>query len=131
MKELTRDEPRRLELLGIKEPIYGGGIAGFRDLKLATLKILLDEGFIDPMECQNNAPSVAEMYLLGEELEELGSKVSFHGYAVEPERGDYRISLEGVFMDDPSPAAVARFASAFRDADEFDVDDISGYCWYD
>ena len=131
MRELTKDEPRRLKLLGITGRIRGNDIQHFDRLSLKTLKILLEEGFVDPQETQNCAPSVDEMYMIGQELEALGAEVTFHGYAVSPNRDDYRISLEGVEITRASPNATLRFVHAFRSADEFNVGAGYGYCWYD
>lgn len=108
---------------------YFGGIRRFTDLSYTGLKKLFDLDVVDPHERQNEAPEVAEF------LEFLQDHAGFtaEGYAVSPERDDYRVSLEGVDCDeDFSLEDLVDFVMTFRFADEFSVDPEEGlHCWYD
>jgi len=86
------DQSARDALLGIRPENYLGGIARFYDLAAGNLQALVEQGFADPEDRHDGAPS------LGEILEFLKAHPQFtaHGYAGNTTRGDYRVSLEGV-----------------------------------
>ena len=108
---------------------YLGGIRRFSGLDYKRLKELFRLDVIDPDDRQNDAPNSAAF------LEFLHDHAWFtaEGYAVSPERNDYRVSLEGVDCDgDFSPEDLVDFVMTFRFADEFSVDTEEGlHCWYD
>ena len=91
---LNRDYNTRDKFLfhGYNEDAYMGGIRRIRCLTSEDIKYLLDLRFIDPMDCQNDSPSVKEIY---DFLKEHSEFYAF-GYAVSPKRDDYRISIEGI-----------------------------------
>lgn len=89
--EFNRNYSRRMEILGIKDD-YKGGIEYFENLTINKFKMLLDEGFIDPKDCQNESPSAYDFYNFMFKYPELNA----HGYAVSPERDDYRVTIEGL-----------------------------------
>ena len=107
---------------------YLGGIRRFSDLDYNGLNELFRLGVIDPEDRQNDAPETSEF------LEFLRSNPGFtvHGYAVSPERDDYRVSLEGVNLDgDYTFKELRDFVMMFRFADEFSIDKGGLHCWYD
>lgn len=125
--DYNRDIVRRDTLIfGAYEPDkYSGGIRFFDGMSKDTLSQLVEEGFADPEEHQNYAPTI------GEFLEYDG--IVYNGYVVSLERGDYRVSVEAVETDDDSqnPMVGLEFALAFRHADELDVEQWNGYAWWD
>lgn len=128
---LNPDHQRRDQLLGLTVDWAegsGGGVAWFESLGLDALEALFAEGFVDPLDRQNAAPTA------GEFLEYLRRfpAATVHGYAVSPEREDYRVSVEGLFMARQHVTFRARLRARAlcrrTDAREFRGD---LYCWYD
>ena len=107
---------------------YSGGIRRFDGITKDQLKLLLDKKFINPDEKQNACPSVSQIY----EFMTKYPDYQAHGYAVSPEREDYRVSLEGVMKNGPSESKeeMHDFTKLFRNADEFQMNDKM-YCWFD
>lgn len=107
---------------------YFGGIRRFSDLDYKRLKELFRLDVIDPEDRQNYAPNIATF------MEFLHDHAGFtaEGYAVSPERNDYRVSLEGVNLDrDYTLKELRDFVMMFRSADEFSIDRGGLHCWYD
>lgn len=107
---------------------YSGGIRRFEDLSYRDYEELLYLNVIDPDDRQNLAPTAKEI------AEFLRSHPDFraHGYAVSPERGDYRVSLEGVCCtEEYSLQDVIDFFELFKDPDEIKVEKNCLSCWYD
>jgi len=106
-----------------------GGVVRFRRLEAETGEQLIDDGYLNPEERQNYAPSAGEIVAFA--LEHGGF---VDGYMVHPERPDARISLVGLAI--PSKhcdvGTVAAFANRFRHADEFTADAEHGCsAWFD
>lgn len=103
-------------------------IAEFEDLDYLSLQELINAKFINPASRQNASP------LFGDFLDFLSRypSVKTFGYAVSPNREDYRIALTGLTVDgqDVSKDLRACFAKFAKTADEIDLtDDL--YCWWD
>ena len=128
---MNKDFNKRDEILfgGYSEDAYKyGGIRHFEYLDVDTLKQLIDEGFIDPEECQNDSPTTMEFY----EFMKKYPDFTAHGYAVSPVRSDYRITLEGIECSEPYTNETLRdFVELCRFADEFCVNQSYAYAWYD
>jgi hypothetical protein len=71
---------------------YGGGIQSYTELDLQTLTQLVDEGFVDLEDRQNDSPSAGEYF----EFLQTHPNFTVHGYAVNGNRPDYRITIEGL-----------------------------------
>jgi hypothetical protein len=111
-----------------KERYRLGGIAHFEDVSVLTLKRLLELGYADAEDAQNDAPTY-EQFL---EFMDAHPKCKAHGYAVSPDRDDYRISIEGVGMRGRvTRAMLQNFTDFARHADEFYADSKGLYCWWD
>lgn len=123
------DDKRRCEIIGLSyPPKYLGGCEHFERLPLDDLNLLLDEGFIDPEECQNCSPTTMEF----KEFMEMYPGVTLHGYIVSPERSDYRVTIEGFeYHGNVSKEMLKMFIDKFRFADDFTCDDDYLYCWFD
>ena len=107
---------------------YSGGIRYFDDLDYDRLKTLLDQKLADLEEQHNCAPEIGEIA----EFLDKHKNFTAHGYAVSPERDDFRVSLEGVECgDEYSKQDMLDFVELFRFADEFSIDDTGMYCWFD
>ena len=102
------------------EEFYSGGCRWFDGISLETLKWLVSEGFADKEEAQNSSPSIGEFI---EETNGYNDSVTFDGYAVSPQRDDYRVSIDTVNVEIPfdEPDLLAHFVSSFHYADEFSI----------
>lgn len=133
--DLNRNVDRREQIIFGEEKYdskkYPGGIRCFCQMSYDTLKKLVEENFVYVEDRQNDAPSIAELMQYAEKY----PNVTFDGYAVELMRDDYRISIETVrqnFGNSKNAAeAVKDFSNNFHAADEFRVDEKSGYAWWD
>lgn len=94
MKTLNKNQSLRDNILYpfFKSTEYCGGIRHFSGVTYEALVQLFDGEFVDPEETQNNSPSTNEF------LSFLKTHQNFtvHGYVVEKERSDYRVSIEGL-----------------------------------
>jgi len=111
---------------------YGGdasdySLFSFDNLGSAKLEALIELGFADPEDNQNDSPTIGEI------LKFLKANPSFtaHGYAVTPERDDYRISIEGVEGHTGDEQQISEFIKMFGDANEFSAKRGKQYAWYD
>ena len=102
------------------EKKYLGGVRRF-SISPATLKELLNKNFVGANDCQNYGPMVCEFLEWIADDEEL---VTFGGYAVTPEREDYRVAIDEVEIDIPLDAynLVSYYVETFHAADEFTFD---------
>ena len=106
-----------------------GGIKHFKSLSLDELEQLVKEGFADPEETQNDAPSIQEFLDFMRKY-----PVAFaHGYVVSNDREDVRVSVEGLEIDreDVTHELFREFVALCRFADEFDDSDAGLYSWWD
>lgn len=128
---MNKDFNKRDEILfGVynKDAYKYGGIRHFENLDADTLKQLLDEGFIEPEEVQNYSPTTMEFY----EFISAHPNFTAHGYAVSPNRDDYRITLEGIECHESCDAKTMReFIELCRFADELSMNDEYMYAWWD
>lgn len=105
---------------GYNKDLYRfGGTCGIDNISATDIKYLMDMKFIDPDECQNYSPSTKEIY------DFINKHPQFYafGYAVSPERDDYRITLEGIRSDDEDLGVedLKDFIEFAHRADELDV----------
>lgn len=129
MRNLNRDFNTRDKMIfgGFNPNEYRGGVRDFENLSLDTLKTLLEKNFIEPDESQNGSPTTAQILNFMERYPDYTA----HGYAVSPNRFDYRITLTGVCKDTGanSPQELQAFTQLFEDADFIDATTM--YCWFD
>lgn len=106
--------------------LYMGGCRRFGCLSLDKLKQLVDMGFVDVEDRQNNSPSIAEFMQWMEDYD--GYYVS--GYVISNKRDDYRISIETItkHVDIDNAQEMYDFYKVFGHADAFDE---HGYAWWD
>ena len=99
----------------------------FNGVTAETLQKLVDLKFADPYERQNESPTIAEF------LDFLNGNPDFtaHGYAVNVQRDDYRVSIEGVRANSHDEQQILRFIQMFRMADEFEIENGYQYAWFD
>lgn len=105
----------------LKEEESNGGIEEFEDLNVKTLEELLLNRFIVPWCCQNASPTVAEIFRFMAEY----PKVLARGYAMSPFREDYRVAIDGIYVDrnDVFPQLQEDFSEFCKSADELSTDD--------
>jgi len=130
-KELNKDWERRDTIVFGKPCDWEkstGGIHHFDNLTVDDLKLLVEEGFADPEDCQNSAPNIAEMI----EYAEGHEGFTFDGYVVSPKRDDYRVSIEGLtYEGETTKQDVIDFANFASYADERTMNDTVLSAWWD
>lgn len=130
MKKLNENVRERDKIIfgEYNEYQYSGGVRHFRNLSLSSLEKLVALNFIDLDDQQNDCPTVQA--ILG--FMRTYPDYTAHGYAVSIERGDYRVSLEGVAKDREAdtPEELKGFFELFRFADDFCIEGEM-YCWFD
>lgn len=117
---INMEVEQRNRLLGLPAEVDAeGDIARFEGLDQSTLEKLLRHSWADPRDRQNNAPSIAEFYRFMRRWPE----VKAQGYAVSSLREDYRVTLEGIYVqpDDVSPELKKEFLEFAEGADELVV----------
>lgn len=123
---------------------YVGGIRRFDHLSLDQLMQLIKEGFIDPFDHYNCSPTVDEFRKFVKGIKEYVAEnpdftsddfdIYFIGYAVEPARPDYRVTIEGVVYHSQYKVdreIMMRFMKFAESADELDCNDTDGRAWWD
>lgn len=130
MGKLNRDVVTRDKMIfgSYESSKYCGGIRRFKGLNLDTLKMLVQKNFAEEEEAQNYAPTTAEII----EFMSKHEGYTAHGYAVSIERGDYRVTLEGVSKDRAADSAeeLEEFKTLFKEADTLNTN-AKMYCWFD
>ena len=132
---MNKDYNRREQIL-FDEPYnkdhYMCGCRRF-ECSFSKMKQLIEEGFIDPYEAQNDSPTTEEFMEYAENFKD----VYFECYAISPDRDDYRITIEGIDINIPADEhdLVAMAVQFFRYADEFSFDYYGGFytlhAWWD
>ncbi|OPZ88523.1 MAG: hypothetical protein BWY74_03105 [Firmicutes bacterium ADurb.Bin419] len=99
-----------------------------RSFVLKTFENLLIQRFIDPEDCQNEAPSVKEIFGF---MCKYPQVIAF-GYAVSPKRKDYRVSIEGIYVPQEKVTLQLKedFIKFCQNADELLTEDKL-YAWWD
>ena len=118
--DLNTDDRLRHEIMGI-EMDYSGGYRSFDKLTLETLNKLIENGFVNLLDSQNNAPNIRDFASFMEKF--LAEDVTAHGYLISPERTDYRITIVGLEASSSNKDFINDFAVQFRKADELDCRD--------
>ena len=130
MKKLNKDQDLRDKIIFNENlPEYMGGVAYFEHLSILDLEELIKNNFIDLEDSQNDSPTAKEFY---EFIKNNGFTGSFHGYAVDKSRSDYRVTIEGIEVDSEIERdTLIQFSNLCRHADEFVCEAAYLYCWYD
>ena len=111
---------------------YRGGVRYFH-IDAKTARLLINKGFLDPMEEQNGSPTAQEFIAFIENADRphiwfLG------GYAVCPDRPDYRVTLTDIGTKEDIPLTmqeVLDFSNNFYTASEFRIEDNCASAWWD
>lgn len=146
-RKLTEEEEveRDQMIFGMYDPeeYKRGGIRSFSRVDPKTVAALVEKGYANPDEAQNNSPCIQEFLDFCEQHPKTDYTLS--GYTVSRERADCRVSVdqiigildmskEGVTLNDAIEEILA-FYERFRYADEIEVtqdgDSITFYAWYD
>lgn len=99
----------------------------FGDLNVKTLEKLIELGFVDLKERQNDSPTIASFLKFMQEHLEYRAI----GYAINKPREDYRITIEGLEGCPADEFSRMDFAKRFRNADEFTNTEKYVRAWYD
>ncbi len=113
-------------------PEYGGGCRYFDRLTLDQLRRLVVLRFADPDGVKNSSPSTQEFLNFVQSQANLGFQFVFEGYAIHPQREDYRVTIDaiayaGEATDDVSQA----FQEFSMDADELEISPNYLRAWWD
>ena len=131
---LNRDVARRDAILGIVTAPDPAAVTHFRDIDAARLELLISEGFIalDLGMPGTPSPRVFMDFLCR------FPEARIHGYAVHPERDDYRVTIEGIECDLSSGHTEAEWATLravfedrFASATTFFSESDWLYAWWD
>jgi len=138
MFTMNKNCERRDEVLWGRSGDYAlGGVERFDFLDWKTAQQLIDEGFANPEDAQNCAPTFKEFVDWAKRVEEkYGANVVLYGYAVSPSRSDYRVTIEGCYIEEmvdveDRDELLLECVMRFRFADEFHIDRYRFSCWYD
>jgi hypothetical protein len=114
---------------------YVGGTKRFSKLPLELLELLVLEDHADHNDRQNNAPSIRDLIIFAKQMSEKGYYFFFNGYAVSPDRDDYRVSVDTInikyYFDNSNHLNNKIIEKFFKDADEKDLDNGAMRFWYD
>ena len=109
---------------------YGG--CARADINLTQLKTLIAEDFIDFNECQNDSPTTKDFI---ETIDGCDCEVLFEIYAIDKNRSDYRVTIEGVNVLTTDINCFCFLIEEWRYADELTVNaDNNKYsirAWWD
>jgi hypothetical protein len=132
-KALNQDDDRRAALLGVDTKDESLGIKRFGDIDLDRLRALVDEGFANPASTQNDSPAIGQFLAMLTEHPEL----RVGGYAVPITRADYRVSIDGVWLDDLDAVPAERqgavrelFEQLEQTATNTDPEGSALRCWW-
>lgn len=109
------------------EKQYLGGCRRFEYMTVETLQRLVSEGFAEPNDKQNAAPSLGQLIEYGKQH----SGVTFSGYTISIRRDDYRVSIDAVNHIFANETDAVDFSKEFHTGDEFIIDNGFGYAWWD
>lgn len=126
-KYTEEQDKERCELVGVDAKNFFGGCARFSGMTYKTLQELVDKGYADLEDSQNDNTT------LGEYLEFMKEHPRFkaHGYVVSNDRDDRRVTIEGLEAGQVTIKEVEDFIKLDRYADEFEA--TQSYCrsWWD
>ena len=111
---------------------YLGGCRNFTCSK-EVMQTLVENDYIDPNECQNYSPMTKEFMEILHDID----NVRFNGYAISPDRDDYRLTIDGVDVEieDTDYDNISLLVESFHYADEFnfshDGDSYFLHAWWD
>jgi hypothetical protein len=126
----NKDFTRRDTLLKIKADWKNtaGGLVAFEGIDVATLDILIAEKYAHPLDQQNDAPTLKEIFLFMAKY----PQVLASGYAVSPLRDDYRITVDSLYVARAkvTPTLRQAFMELAKNAAESGFSEDL-YCWWD
>jgi hypothetical protein len=138
MKKLYKADHKQRDLIlkgFFDEKDYFGGTRRFSKLPLQLLELLVAENHADEEDYQNNAPTIRDLITFAKQMKDKGFEFQFHGYAISPDRDDYRISIDGIsikyYFDNYNYINIKAIKNFFKNADEKNEDEGYLYFWYD
>lgn len=124
---LNKDYKLRDSILGFDYHRNYNDIIRFDGLNLESFEKLVKNNFIDMEGYQNESPTNKEFF----DFMKMHPEITCHGYAVSPERKDYRVSVIGM---EYSGEKVEEYKEDFKDfaikADDLIFDDKL-FCYWD
>lgn len=126
--KLNRDQATRDQLV-FGRPMTSD-LEYFEDMDAPLLARLIAERFADPSEQQNEAYPIKDFLA----FMEVHPWTRAHGYVVDLQRGDYRVSVEGLAGVAPSKVEADAFLAFCKHADELSGKRVKGSmcrAWWD
>jgi hypothetical protein len=100
-----------------------GGIKNFYHLTIPQLEQLIIQRFANPSDRHNLAPAIGTFLEFGRTQECDGLEVNFIGYAVDPQRSDYRVSIQGInCQGDIREVQIEQFSQFTQFSSELTID---------
>jgi len=128
MYNLNKDHQRRDEIIDSKNKKYIAGIKKFENLSLEKLELLIKENFLSLSDKPNYCPKAEDIYNFVKNNPDFKTI----GYAVSPDREDYRVSLNGVELKrSPTKDEIIDFVNVFRLASSFKCNSKTCYAYFD
>ena len=122
-----KQNKERLSLLKLDTDDKFGGVNHFENLSSDTLQTLVDKGYADLDDKQNDAPTLGEFLSFMKQYPEFTA----HGYVVSNDRNDRRISIEGLEGNTTDEHVIEAFKELSEYADELDCENGHCRCWFD
>jgi hypothetical protein len=129
----NRDDQRRDTLLRTAQDssvpgsmTYSGGVADFYIIDVSTVAQLIGDGYLDPYDQQNEAPTAWQIF----RFMCLHPTVYASGYVVSILRDDYRTTLDDIAASDVTPELRAA-APAFCGTADWGFDRDGLECFWD
>lgn len=109
-----------------------GGINRFEKVSLEVMEQLIEAGYLDPSDKQNESPTAGQFFSFMKEFSN-DIDITAHGYVVSEERSDCRVTIEGLEGEfkNYSKELEEMIKSKFSLADEFEIDEEGFWFWYD
>lgn len=126
--DMNMDEVRRNQI------IWGNNEARrdaerFEMLSIQQLETLIGEKFVNPAHKQNDAPSIGTLLKWAKKFPD--ATIHFEGYVISAFREDYRVSIDGITVQNPSEKVQKAFKKSFQFADSFITKDSGWRAWWD
>lgn len=109
-----------------------GGIQRFDDLTKEKLEQLISQGFVNPADAHNSSPTINDLFDFAQRQANKGCEFTFEGYAVSPQRLDYRVSIDGLsYQGICSTDLIFDFQEFVGEPDELDIEPNYLRAWWD
>lgn len=115
-----------------QQDLFFGGCKRFDSLSVDQLRQLLVLRFADPQGTTNASPSTQDFLAFAQIQAGLGFRFVFEGYAIRPERQDYRVTIDAIaYEGEATDDVVQAFQEFSLTADELEIAPNLLRAWWD